>query len=43
MAEHTGQPLDKIAADTDRDYFLSPAEAVQYGLIDRVVTETTPV
>jgi ATP-dependent Clp protease protease subunit len=43
MAEHTGQPLDKIAADTDRDYLLSPAEAVQYGLIDRVVTETTPV
>ena len=37
MADHTGQPLDKIAEDTDRDYFLSPAEAVQYGLIDRVV------
>ena len=43
MAEHTGQPLEKIAEDTDRDYFLSPAEAVEYGLIDRVVTETTPV
>jgi ATP-dependent Clp protease protease subunit len=40
MAEHTGQPLDKIAEDTDRDYFLSPAEAVEYGLIDRVVTDT---
>ena len=37
MSEHTGQPLDKIAEDTDRDYFLSPAEAVEYGLIDRVV------
>ena len=37
MAGHTGQPLDKIAEDTDRDYFLSPAEAVEYGLIDRVV------
>ena len=37
MAEHTGQPLDKIAEDTDRDYFLSPSEAVDYGLIDRVV------
>ena len=37
MAEHTGQPLEKIAEDTDRDYFLSPAEAVEYGLIDRVV------
>ena len=37
MAGHTGQPLEKIAEDTDRDYFLSPAEAVEYGLIDRVV------
>ncbi len=43
MAEHTGQPLDKIAEDTDRDYFLSPAEAVQYGLIDRVVSDDAPV
>jgi len=39
LAEHTGQPLEKIAEDTDRDYFLSPAEAVQYGLIDRVVDD----
>ncbi|MEB3263034.1 MAG: ATP-dependent Clp endopeptidase proteolytic subunit ClpP [Synechococcus sp.] len=39
LAEHTGQPLEKIAEDTDRDYFLSPAEAVEYGLIDRVVEE----
>ena len=37
MAEHTGQPLSKISEDTERDYFLSPAEAVEYGLIDRVV------
>ena len=36
MAEHTGQPLAKITEDTERDYFLSPAEAVEYGLIDRV-------
>ena len=43
LAEHTGQPLEKIAEDTDRDYFLSPAEAVQYGLIDRVVTDGSPV
>jgi ATP-dependent Clp protease protease subunit len=42
MAEHTGQPLEKIAEDTDRDYFLSPSEAVEYGLIDRVVTDTAP-
>ncbi|MEB3348518.1 MAG: ATP-dependent Clp protease proteolytic subunit [Cyanobacteriota bacterium] len=37
MAEMTGQPLDKIEKDTDRDYFLSAAEAVEYGLIDRVI------
>ena len=43
MAEHTGQPLEKITEDTDRDYFLSPAEAVEYGLIDRVVTDTVPI
>lgn len=43
MAEHTGQPLGKITEDTDRDYFLSPAEAVEYGLIDRVMEEAHPV
>ncbi|MEB3199785.1 MAG: ATP-dependent Clp endopeptidase proteolytic subunit ClpP [Synechococcaceae cyanobacterium] len=43
LAEHTGQPLDRIAEDTDRDYFLSPPEAVEYGLIDRVVDDSTPV
>ena len=37
MADMTGQPLDKITKDTDRDYFLSAAEAKDYGLIDRVI------
>jgi ATP-dependent Clp protease protease subunit len=37
MADMTGQPLDKVTKDTDRDYFLSAAEAVEYGLIDRVI------
>jgi ATP-dependent Clp protease protease subunit len=37
MADMTGQPLEKITKDTDRDYFLSAAEAVEYGLIDRVI------
>ena len=37
IAEHTGQPIKKIAEDTDRDHFLSPREAVEYGLIDKVV------
>jgi ATP-dependent Clp protease protease subunit len=38
MAKHTGQPLEKIALDTERDYFLSAEEARQYGLIDEVIT-----
>lgn len=37
MSDMTGQELAKIAKDTDRDYFLSAAEAVEYGLIDRVI------
>ncbi len=37
LAEHTGQPLEKINEDTERDYFLSPSEAVDYGLIDKVI------
>ena len=37
LAEHTNQSLEKINADTERDYFLSPAEAVEYGLIDKVI------
>jgi len=38
MAEHTGQPLDRIEKDTDRDNFLSSQEAAEYGLIDKVLT-----
>jgi ATP-dependent Clp protease, protease subunit len=37
LAEHTGQPLEKIAEDTERDFFMSPEEAKDYGLIDQVV------
>ena len=37
LSEHTGQPLEKIVEDTERDYFLSPSEAVKYGLIDKVI------
>ncbi len=40
LSEHTGQPIDKIAEDTDRDHFLSPQEAVEYGLIDKVINST---
>jgi ATP-dependent Clp protease, protease subunit len=41
MAQHTGKSIEQIEKDTDRDYFLSAEEAVQYGLIDRVITEHT--
>ena len=37
LAERTGQPLEKIQHDTERDYFLSAAEAKDYGLIDQVI------
>ncbi len=43
LAKHTGQPLEKVERDTDRDYYLSAQEAKEYGLIDEVVTrEETP-
>jgi len=37
MAHHTGQPVENLARDTDRDNFLSATEAVNYGLVDRVI------
>ncbi len=37
MAEHTGQPLEKITEDVERDYFLSAQEACDYGLVDKVL------
>lgn len=38
LAKHTGQPLEKIAEDTERDNFMSGEQAVEYGLIDQVLT-----
>jgi ATP-dependent Clp protease, protease subunit len=38
LADHTGQPLDRVSQDTDRDHFMSAPEAVEYGLIDEVLT-----
>jgi ATP-dependent Clp protease protease subunit len=38
LAKHTGQPIEKVAKDTDRDNFLSGEDAVQYGLVDKVLT-----
>jgi ATP-dependent Clp protease, protease subunit len=37
IAKHTGQPMDKVAKDTERDYFMSADEAKEYNLIDRVI------
>jgi len=42
MANHTGQPLEKIHADTDRDFFMSGEDAKQYGLIDEVIAKKLP-
>ncbi|MGL5805045.1 MAG: ATP-dependent Clp protease proteolytic subunit [Xenococcaceae cyanobacterium] len=39
MADNTGQPIEKIQKDTDRDYFMSAEEAKAYGLIDKVIEE----
>jgi ATP-dependent Clp protease protease subunit len=42
LAKHTGQPVEKIAVDTDRDNFMGGAEAVEYGLIDAVLNQRIP-
>ena len=43
LAKHSGQSLDKIAQDTERDYFLSGEEAKEYGLIDEVIVRSPEV
>jgi ATP-dependent Clp protease protease subunit len=42
LAQHTGQSVERIAEDVDRDRYMSPAEAVEYGLIDRIIEPGTP-
>ena len=41
LVKHTGQSLEKIAHDTDRDFYLNPQQAVEYGLIDEILTKPT--
>ena len=41
LVKHTGQTLDKITHDTDRDFYLNPQQAVEYGLIDEVLDKPT--
>ena len=38
IVKHTGQERDKVAADTDRDNFMTAAQALSYGIIDKVMT-----
>jgi ATP-dependent Clp protease protease subunit len=38
LADQSGQSLERVSADTDRDHFMTAAEAVEYGLIDEVIT-----
>jgi len=39
LSKHTGQPLDRIRNDTERDYFMGPGEATEYGLVDEVIVQ----
>jgi ATP-dependent Clp protease protease subunit len=41
IAEHTGQDIDRVAKDTDRDFWMSPEEAQEYGLVDAVQSSRT--
>ena len=40
MAEHTGQPMERIIRDTDRDFFMDSLQAKEYGIVDNVLTKT---
>ena len=37
LEKHTGQPIEKVAKDTERDYFMSPEQAIEYGIIDQIL------
>ena len=42
LVKHTGQPIERIKNDTERDYFMSPVEAKEYGIIDEVIAHKIP-
>jgi ATP-dependent Clp protease protease subunit len=42
ISDHSGQPYDKVYADSDRDYWMTAAEAKDYGMIDRVLVREKP-
>ena len=37
LVEHTGQPIDKVVHDTDRDFYLNPVQAMEYGIVDEIL------
>ena len=39
LVKHTGQDMDRITQDTDRDFYLNPQQAVEYGIIDEILTK----
>ena len=43
LAEHTGQPLERVAKDCDRDFIMGAEEAMAYGMVDQVITKHRPV
>ena len=40
LSKHTGQPIEKVEKDIDRDFYMSPDEGLQYGLVDKILTST---
>jgi ATP-dependent Clp protease protease subunit len=43
ISQETGQPLEKVARDTERDFWMSPQEAKEYGLIDHIITNRSEI
>ena len=41
IVKHTGQPLEKVTHDTDRDFYLNPVQAVEYGIVDEVLNKAS--
>ena len=42
LAKHTGQPVDRIARDSDRDFYLTPEQAIEYGIVDEILVKPAP-
>jgi len=43
IADETGQPLERVAQDTDRDYWMSAEEAIEYGIVSRIVKSAAEI